>query len=69
MEIDQAIRIWIRQYGHISGNKNMDQAVQCGDSSGNKDQAVWRWIRLYEYGSGSMELDQVPGNKDLDHAV
>jgi hypothetical protein len=38
----------------------MDQAIQCGDRSGNKDQAVWRWIRQYEYGSGSMELDQVP---------
>ncbi len=57
------------QYGDRSGDKNMDQAVQCGDRSGNMDQALWRWIRQYEYGSGSMELDQVPHNKDLDHAV
>ncbi len=42
MEIDQAIRIWMRQYGYRSGNKNMDHAVQCGDRSGNTnmDQAV-----------------------------
>ncbi len=57
MEIDQAIRIWFRQYGARSGNKDMnhavgygsgntdmDQAVQYGDRSSNKDieQAVWR---------------------------
>ncbi len=37
MELDQAIRIWIRQYGLRSGNKNMDQAVQYGDRSGDKN--------------------------------
>jgi hypothetical protein len=36
MEIDQAIRIWMRQYGYRSGNKKMDQA-----GNTNMDQAVW----------------------------
>jgi hypothetical protein len=47
MEIDHAIRIWIRHEGYGSDNKYMDQAVNFGDRSGNKnlDQAVWSKIR------------------------
>jgi hypothetical protein len=56
MDIDQAIRIWIRQY-----SVEIDQAIrirQYGDGSGNTnmDQAV-------------RSSGMVPGIKDRDHAV
>ncbi len=38
MEIDQAIRIWIRQYG--SGSMELDQVLKNKDL----DHAVWRQI-------------------------
>jgi hypothetical protein len=64
MDLDQAIRIWIRQY-----SMEIDQAIRIWiwQYSVEIDQAIW--IRQYGDVSGSMEADHVPGNKNLDHAV
>jgi hypothetical protein len=49
LAIDQATRIWIRQYGARSGNKDMDHAVGYGSGNKDMDQAVPGY---------SMEIDQ-----------